>query len=337
MLYLPLISIIIPVYNAEKYLEECLTSVQNQDYKNFEAIIIDDGSTDSSAEICKKFVETDSRFRYFYQNNAGVSSARNTALKMAEGEFFGFIDSDDFIKPDMYTSLYRILSESNADVAITSSTLVIDGVVENKTDSSEIEVFGSKESILEMYDCKRFAGHMWSKLIKRELFEGIEFPTDISICEDMLVCWEVFLRSKRVVFCDNHKYFYRIHSASALNCTFKESFLTYIVAAKRMRELMVRNFPDCIVYADCFVLQSYIDTVDRLCNAGLLDCKTSKEYRNKMREYANSGAIKRCWWHQRFSIRTFLLGYPMYMTYRALFKTARGIFRFLRGIFTKKK
>ena len=113
----PLISIIIPVYNAEKYLKKCLDSVINQTYKNLEIILVDDGSTDKSPEICDKYAEKDSRIIVLHKENGGVSSSRNAGLDIFKGEYLSFVDSDDYVEPDyieyLYIFLYIAVSRSS--------------------------------------------------------------------------------------------------------------------------------------------------------------------------------------------------------------------------------
>ena len=111
-----LISIIIPIYNQEKYLNKCLTSIQNQSYSNFEVLLIDDGSTDNSGKICDYFSGIDSRFFVFHNKNVGVAAARNIGLENANGELIGFVDPDDWIEPEMYEYLISLYNKYFADI-----------------------------------------------------------------------------------------------------------------------------------------------------------------------------------------------------------------------------
>ena len=113
-----LISVIVPIYNVENYLRMCLDSIQNQTYKNFECLLINDGSPDNSAEICREYVAKDSRFRYFEKENGGVSSARNYGVELAEGSFITFVDPDDWLEPNYLEILYLKMIEYGADVAV---------------------------------------------------------------------------------------------------------------------------------------------------------------------------------------------------------------------------
>ena len=115
-----LISIIVPVYNVEQYLRKCIESIKNQTYTNIEIIIVDDGSTDNSGAICDELKQTDNRIQVLHKKNGGLSDARNAGLKIAKGEFVGFVDSDDYIKEDMFETLYKLNKEHHSDIAIVS-------------------------------------------------------------------------------------------------------------------------------------------------------------------------------------------------------------------------
>lgn len=112
-----LISIIVPVYNVEKYLKECIDSVISQTYKNLEIILVDDGSTDKSGEICDEYSKKDSRIKVIHKENGGLSDARNVALDIAKGEYIGFVDSDDYVEKDMFETLYKLAEEHNTEIS----------------------------------------------------------------------------------------------------------------------------------------------------------------------------------------------------------------------------
>ena len=115
-----LISIIVPIYNVENYLRQCLDSIVSQTYQNFECLLINDGSSDNSADICREYIEKDSSFRYFEKENVGVSSARNLGIERSKGQYITFIDSDDWVDSEYLEVLYRALIEEKADIAITT-------------------------------------------------------------------------------------------------------------------------------------------------------------------------------------------------------------------------
>ena len=113
----PLISVIVPAYNVEPYIEKCVKSIINQDYPNLEIILVNDGSKDKTGELCDKLKETDDRIQVIHQNNRGLSAARNSGLDLAHGEWIAFLDSDDWIEPEMYSTLIKIAVKEDAEIA----------------------------------------------------------------------------------------------------------------------------------------------------------------------------------------------------------------------------
>ena len=219
-----LISIIVPIYNTEKYLHECLDSILNQSYINFEVLLINDGSTDSSGTICQEYVERDSRFRYFEKDNGGVASARNLGLERSEGTYITFIDSDDWVEFKYLEVLYTALKENDTDVAIsTYKRFAQDGVFYLRSYSREDDEFlnigtRSRDSFLEILPRLGELDHSFysisSKLIKREIIGNLLFDEQISYAEDLNFFFYLYLGVESVVFVRDYTYVYRTHDAS---------------------------------------------------------------------------------------------------------------------------
>lgn len=253
-----LISIIVPIYNAEKYLDKCLNSLQIQTYSNIEIIMVDDGSADDSAQICKRYQAADPRFKYVYQENAGVSSARNKGLDLAQGDFIGFCDSDDWVEADMYETLYDLAARNEADVSIISFIADMGQTALPFEDHSEELIFDSEGAIIEMHNEGRFEGHLCNKIFKRSLFEDVRFRTDITIFEDMVAVWDLFQKADRIVFCDVHKYHYYYNPDSATKSGFKESYWSAQIACRQMADNMKKYYPNKLAIAQkTLVLRNY--------------------------------------------------------------------------------
>lgn len=202
-----LISIIIPVYNQEKYLVRCLDSVKSQSYQNFEAILIDDGSKDSSPALCDAYVREDPRFSVLHIQNGGVSNARNMGLKIAKGEYISFLDSDDYWHPDCLMELSRALDNSpNSSIAVANYfNAYEDGAI-----SENVSTYTGELNVFRDYDygsdyCLR---HVWGMLIHRSFLEGAAFSTDLFVGEDCLFMAQLFCRNPNVVFVDSCLYYY---------------------------------------------------------------------------------------------------------------------------------
>jgi glycosyltransferase involved in cell wall biosynthesis len=219
---MPKISIIIPVYNAEKYLEKCINSVILQSLRSCEIILINDGSKDSSLAICKEFAKRDNRIIVIDKENGGVSSARNAGLEQATGEYIAFVDSDDWIDESIYTSIFEKFGEQ-FDIAI--SGIVYKGLKEEKEDISFLEEEYVDDSIKmnlmprfyfygKGFQKKTIGGHTPKMLFKRDLIDGIKFSTEVRYVEDLLFCLTCLHRAKKVVVNKNYHYFYRRNCGS---------------------------------------------------------------------------------------------------------------------------
>ncbi len=202
-----LISIIVPVYNAEPYLPACIESILNQTLTNFELILINDGSTDDSGAICDAYTQKDRRIRVVHKSNGGVSSARNAGLELAKGDYIGWVDADDFIEPDMFEFLYQLALTYDADIAECgyASVEVDKTVVANFGNGLE---FGEGRFITQKYlDADIFYGIV-TKLFKQRLFEGVRFPEG-RIWEDIWLVTYFCLEQIRYVRNPEVKYYYR--------------------------------------------------------------------------------------------------------------------------------
>ena len=184
----PLVSIIIPVYNVEKYLDKCLDSVVNQTYTNLEIILVDDGSPDRCPAICDEWKSRDSRIKVIHQPNGGLSRARNAGLKIATGEFIGFVDSDDWIEPDMYETLLSTMLETGADIVVCNfycEEVNSDAFIQ-KPKSPVIERYTAEEALKLLISEKTFIHPVvWNKLFRKHLLTNLLFPED-KIYEDNL-------------------------------------------------------------------------------------------------------------------------------------------------------
>lgn len=220
-----LISIVIPVYNAEKYLEQCLNSIQNQTYKNFEVILVNDGSMDHSESICMDFVKVDTRFKYFTKVNGGASSARNFGLDNVTGDYITFIDADDWVDENHLEVLMNNIKENNSDMAV-SSIKKFDNV-----SNFEFRVYSNQEKYLLNYNKLNreeflvilpkliYASNSYkiavSKLFKKELVTNIRFDESIIYGEDLEFFFKLYLNINSISYVDEVTYIYRLHDESS--------------------------------------------------------------------------------------------------------------------------
>lgn len=224
-----LISIVVPIYNVENYLRMCLDSIQNQTYQNFECLLINDGSPDNSAEICREYVAKDSRFRYFEKENGGLSSARNLGIERSGGgAYITFVDSDDWLENDALDQLYGALKKENADISIGrynsyDETRYVYMIYVTDPDDS-LEVIEGK-AIMDREGVEEVRNGNWTvavlKLFKRELLQDLPFPIG-KIAEDTYWTWKVLLRASRIVYLNRCVYWYRVGLSDTLSNTWSE-------------------------------------------------------------------------------------------------------------------
>jgi len=216
----PLISIIIPVYKVEDYIDECVESIVNQSYKNLEIILVDDGSPDNCPAICDEWAKKDPRIKVIHQKNAGQSAARNAALNIATGDFIGFVDSDDFIVKDMYKTLYDALNGSEAKVA-TCYFLRTDGSnSEEQFKESPSKTYSVNEALREFFLKREVGSAMWDKLYRREIFDNIRFPEG-ETNEEYPMFIPIIVSSLGVVHTGKTLYKYRLRGGSTTDTTWK--------------------------------------------------------------------------------------------------------------------
>lgn len=250
----PLISVIVPVYNAEKFVEKCLESISNQTYKNFEVIVVDDGSTDGSGSICDRFANNDPRFRVLHQRNQGISAAQNHGLDASQGEYIAFADNDDILDSKNLEFLLRALLCTQADIAKArwvqfgvSETLQIQRMASahERGASLTIQVFDNVLSAYESIflksqrlmwnkskDIRYFNEANWCRLYKRSLWENVRFPEG-HFAQDVFVAGELYSQHISVVDVDKTLYYYLQSSESVTHGLKKFGYYRDSVAAAR--------------------------------------------------------------------------------------------------------
>lgn len=231
-----LFTIIVPVFNAEKYIDECIGSVVKQTYQNIELILVDDGSTDCSGEKCKLWKENDKRIKYLYQGNEGVSAARNLGLKHANGDYIAFVDADDTIDTCFCKRMLEIVNKGEIDIVFCehcSFSLKGEIEVSGKNTSSVVEIDSNQYE----YDGRKGRRAVWAAAYKRNILQGLKFPSEIAVGEDALFLAKAIKASKRIAYYDIPLYNYRIQSKSAYYGSFSVSKYTEIDAWLRISEI----------------------------------------------------------------------------------------------------
>lgn len=211
----PLISVVVPIYNVEKYLEECVQSILRQTYRNLEIILVDDESPDSCGILCDDFQKKDNRIRVIHKKNGGLSDARNAGIEIAGGEYITFVDSDDYLDCGFIEELYKSIREGHYDIAISKMKRTNQRNEEIKEKEINKIALNAEAALNKMLYGKLFSTSACGKLYKMSLFMDIRFPYG-KFSEDLFTIYQVFLKSDRVVFIDYIGYYYYYREEGSL-------------------------------------------------------------------------------------------------------------------------
>ena len=295
-----MVSVIVVAYNAEKYLKACLESIKRQSYEDFELIFVDDGSSDRTGEIAKKWAAKDSRIRFFAQNNSGVSKARNFAMDQSKGEYLAFIDADDVVEKDFIQQMVMMLERETADCAVVGRAsfsgkrfpeVGVDRLINCTGKGLLNEIFSD------------LGGFVTDKLYRHSIIEKymIRFNESIAVMEDMLFNIAYFQYSKKVCFNPAVRYFYRQHSESAYNNILNINWFSILDAYGLIIQKCGINY-DEIIY--CYLMVLYEASYRMLKVEGISESLKEKIYREI--KFMESKKIR---FHWKNRIKLFLFKY----------------------------
>lgn len=249
----PLISIIVPVYNAENYLEDCVESLLQQSYKNIEFILVDDGSTDASAEICDIYSRKDTRVTVIHKENEGQAEARNIGVQYSHGQFIGFADDDDILDPEMFEILYKNMIEYNVDISA-CCRLYVEKDRSFKRNTFSSGLIDGHEFVTNILRGEGASGAVWDKLFKREILEKYKFPKGEQF-EDYWVVLRAMCEYRKIYFDDRALYRWIIRDNSQSHKLTLRQIGSYYRVANSLMEYFIQNgMPDGIVQASQYNL-----------------------------------------------------------------------------------
>lgn len=247
-----LVTVIVPVYNVEHYLDTCIKSIVMQSLDCMQIILVDDGSTDSSPLICDQWAEKDKRIHVIHKNNDGVSSARNAGLKIAKGKYIGFVDSDDYIKSDMYQRMMEAAEQTGSDL-ITCGVCEINGDTKRIL-SPCINTLTNMEAIrhLLLWD-GQITSFVWDKLYRKSILDKIRFNEKFTYGEDTLFVYEYLKYCRIVHHIDGYSYYYIRRDSSLIGNSYSHRKLLSVEAAKVVSRDCKERYLDISEIADCHV------------------------------------------------------------------------------------
>lgn len=239
-----LVSVVIPVYNVESYLRECIVSVVEQTYTNIEIILVDDGSTDNSGTLCDEFALSDSRICVFHKKNGGLSDARNYGIRQSHGSLISFIDSDDYVSPDYIMHLYQALVKGKTDIATTSICIFHDGESpkKHKRDMAAFHVYDACDALEDMLYMRHLEPNAFPKIYKKELFDTIQYPVG-KLYEDIATTTKLIDKAGRISYSDQEDYYYRIRPNSIQTASFNPKKLDLLDQLGVVKSIVRAKYP----------------------------------------------------------------------------------------------
>lgn len=327
-----MITVIIPIYNCEKYLERCLESVISQTYKNLEILLINDGSTDNSKKICDYYLCKDSRIKLINKENSGVSDTRNVGIKEAGGDYIAFVDADDFIEYDMYEKMLKKSVENNCDMVFCDYIEFNDKGIANSESISVNEFVKTRDLkyFIAGKNTDRLMGSIWRILFKKNVVENLRFNKDIILGEDLLFVLQALSNNKKISSVNEKLYHYYFQSS--------DNYKKYLNNPKyyKSQQLLTENIVRILRennredLAKCRAWETYLTTYKTALSV--------KDYRDRIRKlkknvfYANLNTFENYNAYKKFNanipinhkIRDFLIRHQLFLVYKSITYIIRG-------------
>ena len=240
----PLISVIVPIYKVEAYLSRCIDSIINQTYKNLEIILVDDGSPDNCPKLCDDYAKKDDRIRVIHKQNGGLSDARNAGMKVANGDYISFIDSDDYVSSDFIETLYEIMISENSDIVECSVVKFYeDNNFADYNDDLSVTNYTTLDGLSALIDENPFHQHVWNKLYKAKLVLDIPYAVG-KLNEDEFWTYQVFGRAKKVTKINKTMYFYFQRESSIMGNNYNLKRLDALEGKANRQKYIDKNYPE---------------------------------------------------------------------------------------------
>lgn len=240
----PLISVIVPIYNVEKYLARCVDSIVNQTYKNLEIILVDDGSPDLCPQMCDDYAEKESRIKVVHKKNGGLSDARNAGMAVATGKYISFIDSDDYVSDDFFECLLDVMNKENSDIVECSVVKFYeDNRFDEFSDDLSVKTYDTQDAMSALIAENPFHQHVWNKLYKIELVKDIPYAVG-KLNEDEFWTYQVFGRANKVARLNKTMYYYFQRNSSIMGVGYNIRRLDALEGKANRQKYIENNFPD---------------------------------------------------------------------------------------------
>lgn len=286
------VSIIVPIYNSEKYLKRCIDSITNQSHRNMEIILVDDGSTDKSAFICDGYLEKDNRVKVIHQVNRGVSHSRNAGIASAVGSYIMFVDSDDKLSLNAVASLLRHMLENDTEISFgLVQTVGGDYPINNSYKSKGSKIFNNHTGV-ENFLLRKTYVYAFGRLYKKSVLENIRFEENISINEDRLFAYDAFSSAGSSIYVDEVVYYYYQNATSTTHSGFTERYFDIVLVNNMIFEKVKKSYPDLIGLAETDRLSSLMWLHKHMTISTGASKKYKKEYNSLRKRIISNNTTK---------------------------------------------
>lgn len=282
----PLISVIVPIYNVGEYVSKCIDSIIRQTYRNIEIILVDDGSTDKSGEICDLYSKKDKRIVVIHKKNGGLSDARNAGIDVAKGQFITLVDGDDYIDKDYVSLLYETLSTNSSDISVVGHKIIRASKTIIKC-ASRSKTYSPKEALKEILYDREIDLSAWGKLYDARLFKKIRFPVG-RIYEDSATTYRLFDTARSITAIPAAKYNYIIRASSITNESFNKRKFELLTSTREMCEYIKNKYPTLEKAANRRMMWAYISTLAQLSNSKDPKRKDINSLMNYIKKHRNN-------------------------------------------------
>ena len=260
---MPKISIVVPVYNVEQYLDKCVESILSQTFTDFELLLIDDGSKDSSGKLCDEIAKKDSRITVYHKPNGGLSDARNYGIDRANGEYLTFIDSDDYVEADYLEILINAMEQNGADLSISSHKAIYSNGTVLEKQTGEISLLTPKTALHRLLYDEGIDLSAWAKLYKASLFKDVRFPKG-RYFEDAATTYLLIDKAMSVAVHSKSTYNYMIRTDSITGSGFTPKKMHLITSPEEMCSYLTKKYPDFASAAKRRLMYAYLSTLSQL-------------------------------------------------------------------------
>lgn len=273
------LSVVIPVYNSDRYINDTLNSVLTQDYKDIEVIVVNDGSTDNSKAILDQWKKQDNRLRVISQDNTGVSTARFKGIEIASGDYITFVDSDDLVSKNMYTALMEYVENGNYDIVHCGFEMFFtDQRLKQFYGTGAIKIQDQHTGVKDLIEGKFVEPGVWNKIYKKSLFKNLKIDLSIKYNEDLLMNFYLFSKAEKSLFVDQCYYKYRVHGDSVSH---KPLTIKRIYDPISVKEIIVENISPEL---ENIAKSAYIKTCFNIYNSMIVEGKTWESEKSKIKE-----------------------------------------------------